>query len=93
MAHILSACPALAQTKYLTRHEAVLKVLFFHFMEDLGLIEASPPWYSPTKAMSTLYRIACVPTQKPYGIGPLFTKGSLISVRFLQLSDAAPLRS
>ena len=29
MAHILSACPALAQTKYLARHDAVLKVLFF----------------------------------------------------------------
>ncbi|XP_074631875.1 uncharacterized protein LOC141890330 isoform X1 [Acropora palmata] len=49
MAHILSACPALAQTKYLARHDAVLKVLFFDIMEDLGLIEASPPWYSPTK--------------------------------------------
>ena len=49
MAHILSACPALAQTKYLARHDAVLKVLFFDIMEDLGLIEASPLWYSPTK--------------------------------------------
>ena len=49
MAHILYACPALAQTKYLARHDAVLKVLFFDIMEDLGLIEASPPWYSPTK--------------------------------------------
>ena len=28
MSHILSACPALAQTKYLARHDAVLKVLF-----------------------------------------------------------------
>ena len=92
LAHILSACPALAQTKYLARHDAVLKVLFFDFMEDLGLIEASPPWYSPT-ILSTLYQIACAPTQKPYGIGPLFTKGSLISARFLQRSDAAPLRS
>ena len=45
----LSACPALAQTKYLARHDAVLKVLFFDIMEDLGLIEESPPWYSPTK--------------------------------------------
>ncbi|XP_044162766.1 uncharacterized protein LOC122947496 [Acropora millepora] len=49
MAHMLSACPALAQTKYLARHDAVLKVLFFDIIEDLGLIEASPPWYSPTK--------------------------------------------
>ena len=49
MAHVLSACPALAQTKYLARHDAVLKVLFFDIIEDLGLIEVSPPWYSPTK--------------------------------------------
>ena len=49
MAHVLSACPALAQRKYLARHDAVLKVLFFDIVEDLGLTEASPPWYSPTK--------------------------------------------
>ena len=49
MAHVLSACPVLAQTKYLVRHGAVLKVLFFDIIDDLGLIEASPPWYSPTK--------------------------------------------
>ena len=42
------------------------------------------------KAMSTLYRIACALTQKPYRIGLLFTKGSLISAGFLQRSDAAP---
>ena len=29
MTHILYACPALAKTKYLARHDAVLKVLFF----------------------------------------------------------------
>ena len=45
------------------------------------------------KTMSTLYRIACAPTQKPYRIGLLFTKGSLISARFLQRSDPEPLRS
>ena len=44
------------------------------------------------QAMSTLHRKACVPTQKPYRIGLLFTKGSLISALFLQRSDAAPLR-
>ena len=49
MAHVVSACTTLAQTKYLARHDAVLKVLFFDIIEDLGLIEASPPWYSPTK--------------------------------------------
>ena len=46
-----------------------------------------------TFILSTLYRIACVPTQKPHWIGLLFTKGSLISARLLQRSDTAPLRS
>ena len=43
MAHILSACPALAQTKYLARHDAILKVLFFKIICDLGLIDTVPP--------------------------------------------------
>ena len=51
MAHVLSECPALAQKKYLARQDAALKVLIFDIIEDLGLIEASPPctWSSPTK--------------------------------------------
>ena len=49
MAHILSACPALAQTKYVARHDAVLKVLFLEILFDLGLIDTVPPWYSPIK--------------------------------------------
>ncbi|PFX18166.1 Tyrosine-protein kinase receptor Tie-1 [Stylophora pistillata] len=49
MTHVLSACPALAQTKYMARHDAALKVLFFDSIEDLGLMETSPPWYSRTK--------------------------------------------
>ena len=43
MAHILSACPALAQTKYLARHDAILKVLFFKIICDLGLIDTVTP--------------------------------------------------
>ncbi|PFX15560.1 hypothetical protein AWC38_SpisGene20212 [Stylophora pistillata] len=42
MAHIVSACPALAQTKYLERHDAVLKVLFFKIIFDLGCIGPVP---------------------------------------------------
>ena len=52
MAHISSACPALAQTKYLARRDAVLKVLFFEIICDLGLIDTVPPWYSPIKPQS-----------------------------------------
>ena len=46
MAHILSACPALAQTKFLARHDAVVKVLFFDIFCKLGLRDTVPPWYS-----------------------------------------------
>ena len=35
--------------KQSTSRGTILKVLFFDIIEDLGLIEASPPWYSPTK--------------------------------------------
>ena len=49
MAHILSACPALAQTKYVASHD---KTLF-----DLGLIETVPSWYSPIKPQP-VYEIA-----------------------------------
>ena len=52
MAQILSACPALAQTRYLARHDAVLKVLFFEIIFNLGLIDTVPPWYSPIKPQS-----------------------------------------
>ena len=52
MSHILSACPARAQTKYLARHDAVLKVLFFEIICDLGLIDTVTPWYSPIKPQS-----------------------------------------
>ena len=52
MAHILSACPVLAQTKYLGRHDAILKVLIFEIIFDLGLIDTVPPWYSPIKPQS-----------------------------------------
>ena len=47
MAHVISGCGALAQTKYMQRHNAALKILFFEFLKDLDLIQCIPPWYSP----------------------------------------------
>lgn len=47
--HILAGCSALAQTKYLARHNAALKVLFFEMLRDRELISSVPPWYSPAK--------------------------------------------
>ena len=49
VAHILSGCGALAQSKYLSRHDSALKVLFYEMLHDLGLIDEVPPWYSPAK--------------------------------------------
>ena len=47
VSHILSGCTALAQTKYLFRHNMALKVLFYEILHDQGLLEEVPPWYSP----------------------------------------------
>ena len=47
--HILAGCSALAQSKYLQRHNAVLKILFFEMLCILDLIDSVPPWYSPTE--------------------------------------------
>ena len=45
----LAGCSALAQTTYLTRHNAAFKILFFELLRDHGLVETVPPWYSPTQ--------------------------------------------
>ena len=49
VAHVLAGCTALAQNKYVTRHNAALKILFFEALQDLGLVDSVPPWYSPLK--------------------------------------------
>ena len=35
-----------SQSKYLDRHNAALKILFFEKCKDLNLVESVPPWYS-----------------------------------------------
>ena len=47
--HILAGFSALAQSKYLPRHNAVLEILFFEILYSLDLIDSVPPWYSPTE--------------------------------------------
>ena len=49
---VLSGCSALAQNKYLV-HNADLKILFFEILQDLGLLEKVPPWYSPVEPKPT----------------------------------------
>ena len=44
LAHFLAGCSALAESKYLDRHNAVLKLLFFLVCKDL--VDSVPPWYS-----------------------------------------------
>ena len=46
LAHVLAGCSVLAQSKYLERHNAALKVLFFKMSRELTLIYSVPPWYS-----------------------------------------------
>ena len=47
-AHVLAGCGALAQSKYMTRHNAALKVIFYEILKDLDLdlVTSIPPWYS-----------------------------------------------
>ena len=42
--HILAGCSALARTKYLERHNNVLKILFFEVLRSLNLIDTEEPW-------------------------------------------------
>ena len=51
--HVSSWCSALAQNKYLARHNAALKILFFEILRDLGLLDEVPPWYSPVEPKPT----------------------------------------
>ena len=46
LANELAGCSVLAQTKYLSRHSAALKIPFFDMLKDMDLIEPNPPWYS-----------------------------------------------
>ena len=39
----------MAQSKYLERHNAALKVLYFELLRDLKLINEVPPGYSPVQ--------------------------------------------
>ena len=45
MAHVIVGCSALAQSKYLERHNAALIELLRHF----ELVDEVPPWYSKTQ--------------------------------------------
>ena len=45
--HVLASCSTLARNKYLARHNAALKVLFWEMLRELQLSDTVPPWYSP----------------------------------------------
>ena len=49
LAHVLAGCSVLARTKYVSRHNAALKIPFFEMLKDMDLIESNPPWYSPVQ--------------------------------------------
>ena len=45
-------CSALAQTKYLARNNALLKILFLEVVKVYNLVETIPPWFSPAQPKS-----------------------------------------
>ena len=55
--HVLAGCSALAQNKYMTQHNATLKILFSEILKDQGPVDSVPPRYSPLKP-------------KPFGMSP-----------------------
>ena len=54
--HLLSSCSALAQTKYLARHNPVLKNLFFELLRKLDLIDTTPLVFSLSEPTETSVR-------------------------------------
>ena len=49
VSHVLAGGSALAQSKYLARHNAALNVLFFELIRARKLVSKVPPWYSPVQ--------------------------------------------
>ena len=47
LAHVLAGYSALAQNKYLTMHNAALKILFFEIPKVMKLANTFLPWYWP----------------------------------------------
>ena len=47
VARNLSCCGALAQSKYLSRHDSALNLLFYKMLHNLGLTDEALSWYSP----------------------------------------------
>ena len=57
LAHVLAGCSALVQNKYMSRHNAALKTLFFEMLKVMKLANTVPLWYSP-KVPEPLYESA-----------------------------------
>ena len=59
-AHWLPGCSALAQTKYLQRHNNAFKILFFEVLRSLDLITKVEPWFSQvTPKLAAVWEWAC----------------------------------
>ena len=84
LAHVLAGRSALAQSKYLQRHNAALKVLFFKMTRDLRLIDSVPPLYSyavpkPVYESSEALAFWDVPVYEEHTI----VKANRVDVRFV----------
>ena len=75
VSHILAGCSALAQTKYLERHNHALNMLFFEVLRSLNLTEKSSPWNLPIKPKPVYENEQAV----PYWDVPLFADQTTVS--------------
>ena len=69
-AHVIAGCGALAQSKYMTRHNAALTLIFQELLKDLDLVTSIPPWYSQNR-LKPLYENE---KGKAHWDVPLYTK-------------------
>ena len=74
--HLLSSCSALAQTKYLARHNPVLKNLFFELLTKLDLIDTTPLCFRFPNQLKPAYENQCT---KAYWDVPQFMLRTLQS--------------
>ena len=72
---ILAGCSALAQTKYLERHNNALKILFFEVLRSLDLIDTEEPWYSRIKPKPMYENERAT----AYWDVPLYTESNLVT--------------
>ena len=76
---MLAGCSSLAQTKYMDRHNATLKVLFLEMLRDLKLADSVPPWYSRVEPKPIYESTGHVPVYAEH----TFVRANRVDARFV----------